>query len=102
MKKFGKFLLGAASLAAVIGGVYSLYKKSLDKETAFDDFDDEDDDFDSDIAADSENREYVSINISGNDKTEDESEYASEEASDDTEQEPFTAEDAPAEETTEE
>ena len=56
MKKFGKFLLGAASLAAVIGGVYSLYKKSLDKETAFDDFDDEDDDFDSDIAADSENR----------------------------------------------
>ncbi len=62
MKKFFKFLCGAASLAAVGFGAYYVYKNVLTKDA------DEDDDFDDcfeegseETAADS--REYVSINI---------------------------------------
>lgn len=66
MKKFGKFLFGTLSLAAIGGGLYCLYKNLVNKDADddFDDFDDSMDDFDEDGAdADPENREYVSINI---------------------------------------
>lgn len=65
MKKFGKFLFGALSLAAAAGGVYCLYKNRLAKDADLDDFDDPDDEIEDDIITDSENREYVSINITG-------------------------------------
>lgn len=75
MKKFGKFLFGTISIAAIAGGAYYFLKNVINKETSddFDDFsDDFDDDFDldddvdteSDSPAASENREYVTINIS--------------------------------------
>lgn len=76
MKKFGKFLFGTLSLAAAAGGVYCLYKKRINKDADadFDDFDDEagedDDDKDFTVSADPEDREYVSITISSDEKAE--------------------------------
>ena len=63
MKKFLKFLCGAASMAAVAFGAYCVYKNVIAKKDD-DDFDDFEDCFDEDetVEAD-ENREYVSINI---------------------------------------
>lgn len=68
MKKFGKFLFGALSLAAAAGGIYCLYKKRINKDADadFDDFEDdeEEDEEDLTVSADPEDREYVSITIS--------------------------------------
>lgn len=63
MKKFFKFVCGAASMAAVAFGAYCVYKNVIAKkdEEDFDDFDDCFDEEDSEEA--DENREYVSINI---------------------------------------
>lgn len=61
MKKFFKFLCGAASVAAVAFGAYCVYKNVIAKDEDDDDFDDCFDEEAVDTAA--ENREYVSINI---------------------------------------
>ena len=63
MKKFFKFLCGAASMAAVGFGAYCVYKNVIAKKNE-DEFDDFDDCFEDETADDiDENREYVSINI---------------------------------------
>lgn len=63
MKKFMKFLCGAASMAAVAFGAYCVYKNVIEKKDD-DDFDDFDDCFEEEAGDDTdENREYVSINI---------------------------------------
>lgn len=63
MKKFFKFLCGAASMAAVGFGAYCVYKNVIAKKDD-EDFDDFDDCFEDEEASDAEeNREYVSINI---------------------------------------
>ena len=62
MKKFFKFLCGAASMAAVAFGAYCVYKNVIAKKED-DDFDDFDDCFEDEEAETDENREYVSINI---------------------------------------
>lgn len=66
MRKFFKFLVGTASLAALAGGVYYFVKKYF-TEDCFDDFDDDDfddfDDFDDDDFDDSDDDEVeVSMN----------------------------------------
>ena len=75
MKKFGKFLFGTLSVAAAVGGLYCLYKNSINKnaDEDFDDFDDamEDED-ESTVSVDPDNREYVSINITTEDSAADE------------------------------
>ena len=62
MKKFFKFLCGAASVAAVAFGAYCVYKNVIAKKDE-DDFDEFDDCFEEDDDETGENREYVSINI---------------------------------------
>ncbi|MCR5585778.1 MAG: hypothetical protein K6F63_10145 [Lachnospiraceae bacterium] len=68
MKKFLKFLGGLTSIAAVGFGAYCVYKKVVETK------DEEDEDFD-DLFDDEEldenksNREYVSINITGDEQT---------------------------------
>lgn len=63
MKKFMKFLCGAASMAAVAFGAYCVYKNVIEKKDD-DDFDDFDDCFEDETEDNAdENREYVSINI---------------------------------------
>lgn len=63
MKKFFKFLCGAASMAAVAFGAYCVYKNVIAKKND-EDFDDFEDCFEEEDANDAdENREYVSINI---------------------------------------
>lgn len=70
MKKFGKFLLAAASVTVLAGGAYYFIKNIInrDSDQDFDDFDDEFDDFgaeeeeDADTAS-QEAREYVTINL---------------------------------------
>ena len=70
MKKFLKFLCGAASMAAVAFGAYCVYKNVIAKKDN-DDFDDFDDCFDDETVDDAdENREYVSINITEEDSEE--------------------------------
>ena len=82
MKKTSKILFGTLSLAAVIGGVYSLYKKRVNQAADFEDFEDsEEDEFEleEDLVVDPENREYVSINITSESSSDsDESEDADE------------------------
>ena len=68
MKKVFKFFATLASVAAVAGGAYLVYKNFFAKEDEDFDFDDSFGDED-DMAS----REYVSINIT-TDETEDESE----------------------------
>lgn len=70
MKKFGKVLFVAASLAAIAGGALYYIKKVVKKDTDddFDDFEDEFDDFELDDeeptdSSAAENREYVTINL---------------------------------------
>ena len=64
MKKFFRFLGGLTSLAAVGFGAYCVYKKVVeDKEEEEEDFDDLFDDDEPD--ENKSNREYVSINITG-------------------------------------
>ena len=70
MKKFLKFLCGAASMAAVAFGAYCVYKNVIAKKDD-EDFDDFEDCFDEDEAVETdENREYVSINITEETDTE--------------------------------
>ena len=90
MKKLGKFLVGAASVAAVTGGAFYLVKKFMDKKNEdiiddeiFDDdfeIDDEEDEFE-DIFSDEnkDEREYVTINITDEDRKVEEVEEAEEE-----------------------
>lgn len=71
MKKFGKFMFAALSVAAFAGSAYYLVKNVINKDSSdeFDDFEDEFDDFDfndegeADTPAASENREYVILNL---------------------------------------
>ena len=58
MKKIFKFFATVASVAAVVGGAYLVYKNFFAKEEEDFDFDDSFDDED-----DADSREYVSINI---------------------------------------
>lgn len=62
MKKFLKFILGVGTVIAAIGGIMYFLKNVLMKDY-LDDFDD--DDFDNDLydEEDSENRDYVTINV---------------------------------------
>lgn len=63
MKKFLKFLCGAASMAAVGFGAYCVYKNVIAKKDD-EDFDDFEDCFEDEATEEAEeNREYVSINI---------------------------------------
>ena len=75
MKKVFKFFAALASIAAVAGGAYLVYKNFFAKEDDDFDFEDSFDDED-DLAS----REYVSINIT-TDETEEE-EVLEEEATD--------------------
>ena len=61
-KKFLKFILGVGTVIAAIGGIMYFLKNVLMKDY-LDDFDD--DDFDNDLydEEDSENRDYVTINV---------------------------------------
>lgn len=92
MKKFFKFLCGAASIAAAVFGAYCIYKNVIAKKDE-DDFDDFEDCFedDSSEAAD-ENREYVSINIT--EEVADPAENAEEEATAPSEEEAADTTDA--------
>lgn len=70
MKKFGKFMFTALSLAAFAGGAYYLVKNVINKDSSdeFDEFEDEFDDFDFNDEGEAdtatpENREYVTLNI---------------------------------------
>lgn len=84
MKKFGKFLFGLVSAAAVVGGAVYFLKNIIDKnddelqdfEDDFEDdlLDDFDDDFD--VAEDVEDREYVTLNLDATEAKEVESEQA--------------------------
>ncbi len=88
MKKFFKFLCGAASVAAVAFGAYCVYKNVIADDEDDDDFEDcfEEDDAD----ASEENREYVSINITEDapavDLDEEEEEVVVKEAEENTEE----------------
>ena len=85
MKKFGKFLFGVVSAAAVVGGAVYFLKNVLSKDEDElmefeDDFEDDlldyfDDDFDmtEDVA---EDREYVTLNLDATEVKEAESEQA--------------------------
>ena len=84
MKKFLKFLCGAASMAAVAFGAYCVYKNVIAKKED-DDFDDFEDCFGEDSTEDvNENREYVSINIT-EDASEEETPAEAEEVAEETE-----------------
>ena len=76
MKKVFKFFAALASLAAVAGGAYLVYKNFFAKEEEDFDFEDSFDDEDT-----MSSREYVSINIT-TDETEEEEETVDTEASD--------------------
>lgn len=87
MKKFGKFLFGTVSLAAIAAGAYYFYKNYIKKD-ASDDFDDFEDDFEDfededETDKDKDSREYVSINITSDESeqtpVEDDEEKGSEE-----------------------
>jgi hypothetical protein len=73
MKKFGKFLFGAFSIATVAVGTYYVYKNYIKNDTSddFDEFDDDFEDFDTDDEVEKEPREYVSINLESNEKNKD-------------------------------
>ena len=67
MKKFFKFLVGAVTAVAAIGGIMYFLKNVLMKDY-LDDFDD--DDFDNDLYdEDSEDRDYVTSNVPDKDST---------------------------------
>lgn len=81
MKKFFRFLCGAASVAAVAFGAYCVYKNIIAKDEEDDDFDDC---FEEDTEAGDESREYVSINITEDaPTTEEESEETTTEETED-------------------
>ncbi|HKL99457.1 MAG TPA: hypothetical protein VJZ06_06075 [Mobilitalea sp.] len=81
MKKFGKFIFGTLSVATLAAGAYYVYKNFIKKDST-DDFDEFEDDFEDDFEdfdteedddADNEeaSREYVSINITSEDESND-------------------------------
>lgn len=74
MKKFGKFLFGTLALASVAAGAYYVYKNFIKKDSSddFDDFEDDFEDFDTEEESDKESREYVPINITPEEKAEEE------------------------------
>lgn len=88
MRKFGKFLFGVVSAAAVVGGAVYFIKNVMSKdEDELMDFDDDfeddllddfDDDFDmtEDAAEATEDREYVTLNLDTTEVKEAESEQA--------------------------
>lgn len=75
MKKIFKFFAALASLAAIAGGAYLVYKNFFSKEEDDFDFDDSFDDED-DLAS----REYVSINITTDETEEEENSDETEDA----------------------
>ena len=77
MKKFFKFLCGAASVAAVAFGAYCVYKNVIAKDEDDDDFEDCFEEEDGEVST--ENREYVSINITEETPAEETEEPAAEE-----------------------
>ena len=77
MKKFFKFLCGAASVAAVAFGAYCVYKNVIAKDEDDDDFEDCFEEEDGEVST--ENREYVSINITEETPAEETEESAVEE-----------------------
>lgn len=72
MKKFGKFIFGTLALASVAAGAYYVYKNFIKKDSSddFDDFEDDFEDFDTEEESDKESREYVPINITPEEKSE--------------------------------
>mgnify|MGYP000854846804 CR=1 FL=1 len=81
MKKFGKFLFGTVSLATLACGAYYVYKNLINKDSSddFDEFEDEFEDFDTEDEESPEvekkdTREYVSINFTSDEPTENKSE----------------------------
>lgn len=76
MKKLGRFLAGLVGVAAVGAGAYYAYKKFVAKDVEDDDFDDDLDDFDFDEDEEDDSREYVSLNIDGEEAAEDVKEAA--------------------------
>ncbi|MFT4145117.1 MAG: hypothetical protein QM644_11740 [Mobilitalea sp.] len=72
MKKFGKFLFGTVAAASVAAGAYYLYKTYIKKDSTddFDDFEDDFEDFETDEEAEEDSREYVSINLTPEDDSE--------------------------------
>lgn len=74
MKKIFKFFAAIASLAAVAGGAYLVYKNFFAKEEEDFDFDDSFDDEEDPTAS----REYVSINITTDETEVEEDEEATE------------------------
>ncbi len=89
MKKFGKFLFGVISAAAVVGGAVYFLKNIVSKDE--DDLKDFEDDFEDDLLEDfeddfdeeydeqpvgTEEREYVTLNIDSSQVKEAESEQA--------------------------
>ena len=87
MKKVFKFFAALASVAAVAGGAYLVYKNFFAKEDEDFDFDDSFDDED-DMAS----REYVSINITTDENEEEEPSEAEETLAEDTDVEETDAE----------
>jgi hypothetical protein len=81
MKKLGKFIFGTVALASVAAGAYYLYKNFIKKDSTddFDDFEDDFEDFDTEEESDKDSREYVSINITGEDSEKEASEEDDEE-----------------------
>ena len=72
MKKFAKFIFGTAIIASIAAGAYYIFKTYIKKDTTddFDDFEDDFEDFDAEEEdAENDTREYVSINISGNENS---------------------------------
>ena len=77
MKKFAKLIFGTAIIASIAAGAYYIFKTYIQKDTTddFDDFDDEFEEFDTeedDDATEEDTREYVSINLDGNEPSADE------------------------------
>ncbi len=90
MKKVFKFFAALASIAAVAGGAYLVYKKFFSKEDEDFDFDDSFDD-----EEDAASREYVSINITTEEEeTGDAAEDAAGETAESDETAPSDSEDA--------
>lgn len=79
MKKVFKFFVALASLAAVAGGAYLVYKNFFAKDDSDFDFDDS---FGDEEVSDA-SREYVSINITTDETEEEDEETAENESSQD-------------------
>ena len=65
MKKLGKFLTGTVILSALAAGAFYVYKNFVETPDLDEDDTLEVDDFDTEEAEEPEDREYVSIDITG-------------------------------------